>query len=57
MKISLITLHCVDNYGSLLQTYATQKSLEQMGHEVEIIYYIRPDLKSINEVFTHYIYV
>lgn len=57
MKISLITLHCVDNYGSVLQTYATQKSLEQMGHEVEIIDYIRPDLKSINKLFTHYIYV
>lgn len=57
MKISLITLHCVDNYGSVLQTYATQKSLELMGHEVEVIDYIRPDLKTIKKLFSHYIYV
>lgn len=41
MKISVITLHTVKNYGSVLQTYATQKKLEQMGARVEFVDYWR----------------
>ena len=33
MKIDVITRHAVPNYGSLLQTYATQKTLEKLGYE------------------------
>ena len=39
MKIGLITIYQVPNYGSVLQTYASQKVLEQMGHECVIIRY------------------
>lgn len=39
MKISLITLHRIVNYGSVLQAFATQNVLEQLGFEVEIIDY------------------
>ncbi|SET02216.1 Polysaccharide pyruvyl transferase [[Clostridium] aminophilum] len=39
MKISLITMHAVYNYGSALQTYATITALQRMGHEVEVINY------------------
>ena len=42
MKIGLITLHSVDNFGSVLQTYATVSILNRLGHSVEIINYIRP---------------
>lgn len=38
-KVCLITLHRVKNYGSVLQTYATQIVLEEMGFDVEIIDY------------------
>ena len=41
MKIAVITMHAVKNYGSVLQTYATQRVLLKKGHEVEIINYIR----------------
>ncbi len=41
MKIALITMHAVKNYGSALQTYATQQVLEDAGLDVEIINYIR----------------
>lgn len=41
MKISLITLHNIKNYGSALQTYATQKILKTFVEEVEIINYYR----------------
>ena len=39
MKIGVITLHRVRNYGSSLQTLATQNILEQHGCNVEIIDY------------------
>lgn len=43
MKVAVITRHAVSNYGSLLQTYATQKAVEKLGYECEIIDYIRED--------------
>lgn len=39
MKIGLITIYHVPNYGSVLQTYATQELLQSMGHEVKVIQY------------------
>jgi len=43
MKIALITVHNIDNYGSALQTFATKKILSQYG-EVETINYFNPNL-------------
>lgn len=39
MKIDIITLHRVRNYGSSLQTLATQNYIKNMGCEVEVIDY------------------
>lgn len=39
MKISVITLHRVRNYGSSLQTLATQSFFRKLGFDVEIIDY------------------
>lgn len=47
MKISVLTLHAVINYGSALQSYATQKIFEDLGLETEIVDYRRePVLES-----------
>lgn len=43
MRIAVITRHAITNYGSLLQAFATQQVLENMGHTCEIIDYIRED--------------
>lgn len=43
MKVAVITRHAVSNYGSLLQTIATQNVIEKLGFECEIIDYIRTD--------------
>ena len=43
MKIDVITFHNVNNYGSVLQTYATQWIFEKFGYDVEIIDYCRRD--------------
>ena len=43
MTIDGITMHNVKNYGSVLQTYATQMILEKLNCEVEAIDYYRKD--------------
>lgn len=43
MKVSVITRHAITNYGSLLQAMATQRVIEELGHNCEIIDYIRED--------------
>lgn len=42
MKIGILTFHCAHNFGAVLQCYALQEALKEMGHEVFIIDY-RPD--------------
>lgn len=43
LKIGLITIYHVPNYGSVLQAYATQVLLEKLGHECKIINYKYPN--------------
>lgn len=42
-KVEIVTLHYIRNYGSVLQTYATQKKFEQMGYSTEVVDYVRPN--------------
>lgn len=42
-KIGIITMHRVLNYGSILQAYALQKKLSDIGVDSEIIDYIYPN--------------
>ena len=39
MKIGILTFHCADNYGAVLQTYGLQEYLKSLGHEVYVIDY------------------
>lgn len=39
MKIGILTFHCAHNFGAVLQCYALQETLKEMGHEVFIIDY------------------
>ena len=52
-KIDVITLHAVKNYGSVLQTFATQEKLRQLGCEVEVIDYWRADNLDENLLSLH----
>lgn len=40
MKVEIITLHYVTNFGSLLQTYATQRIIRNMNCESEMIDFV-----------------
>lgn len=52
MKVGIITRHAIANYGSILQSYATQKVLENLNYDSEIIDYVRTEEKSENLVKT-----
>lgn len=51
MKVEVITLHRVTNFGSLLQTYATQRCLEQLGCEVETVDFVPEGLTFYRSVW------
>ena len=40
MKVSIITMHAINNYGSVFQALATEQLFQQLGCEVETIDYI-----------------
>lgn len=42
-KVGVVTMHKVLNYGSALQAYATQRALEKLGVDCEIIDYLFPN--------------
>lgn len=42
MKIGILTFHCAHNYGAMLQAYASNQYLNQLGHDCKIIDY-RPE--------------
>lgn len=42
-KIALMTIYQVDNYGSVLQTFASQILLQELGHQCHIIRYSYPN--------------
>lgn len=53
MKVDFITRHAIPNYGSILQTYATQKVLNKLGCDSEVINYIRLDETAKNTIKTN----
>ena len=53
MKVSIITRHSIPNYGSLLQSYATQKTFEKLGYDAEIINYVRYDERGKQSILTN----
>lgn len=42
-KVGIITKHGIFNYGSFMQAYATQRAIEKLGYDVEIIDYQYPN--------------
>jgi len=50
MKIGTITFHWATNYGAVLQAYALQKYLNQIGYDTEIINYIPLRVKLIKNI-------
>lgn len=53
MKVSIITIHRVLNYGTVLQAFATQELIKDLGCEVEIIDYIT-EVRGLKNIFLWY---
>ncbi len=49
MRIGIVTVHSAYNYGAMLQAFATQKVLTEMGHQVQFIDCYPLDLEKSNE--------
>lgn len=54
MKIGILTFHCAHNYGAVLQCYALQETLKQIGHDVEVIDYRPQYLLTSYSIFNKY---
>lgn len=52
MNVKVITRHAPSNYGSLLQSIATIKTIERLGHACQIIDYIRNDERGLKAITT-----
>lgn len=48
MKICILSMQKVDNYGSVLQSYSLKKMIEMLGHQVEFIDIKRGDDEKLN---------
>lgn len=51
MKIGILTFHRAHNYGAVLQCYALQEILKQIGHDTYIIDYYQPVIERNYKVF------
>lgn len=49
MKIGIYTIHSVYNYGAMFQAYATQKGLEKLGYNSELVHLYTEDAEKKNE--------
>lgn len=52
MKIGTITFHGAHNYGSMLQAFALQNAILELGHECEIINLRTPAQKQMYRIIT-----
>lgn len=50
MKIGILTFHRAHNYGAVLQCFALQDILKEMGYEVEVIDYRQPFIEDYYSV-------
>lgn len=53
MKIGLLTFHNAINYGAALQAYASQKAINQMGFDCEVINYVNPTRRDAYNMVAH----
>ena len=53
MKVGILTFHRAYNYGAILQAYALQKKLREIGVQSEIIDYLSKEKQKQNKLFTY----
>lgn len=53
MKVGILTFHRAYNYGAILQAYALQEKLNEMGVQSEIIDYLSVEKRKQNKLFAY----
>lgn len=56
-RINLLTIHWGNSYGAVMQTMATCKILEELGHNVTVINLIHPKIKSTYKRLSSWTYL
>lgn len=56
-RINLLTIHWGNSYGAIMQTMATCKILEELGHKVTVINLIHPKIKSSYKSLSSWTYL
>lgn len=51
MKIGILTYHRAHNYGAVLQCYALQEVIKELGHDVEVIDYRQPFIEQFYKIY------
>lgn len=54
MEIGILTYHAAYNYGSVLQAFATQEIIKQLGYKAEIINYRMDEQKKFYKLYRPY---
>lgn len=52
MKVGIITFHRAWNYGAVLQCYALQEAIKNLGHDVRVIDYRQPAIEKCYQTFS-----
>lgn len=52
MKVGIITFHRAWNYGAVLQCYALQETIKNLGHDVQVIDYRQPAIEKCYQTFS-----
>ena len=52
MKVGIVTFHRAVNYGAVLQAYALQKAVEQLGNDCVILDYFCPEMEKYTKAFS-----
>lgn len=52
MKVGIITFHRAWNYGAVLQCYALQETIKNLGHDVKVIDYRQPAIEKCYQTFS-----
>lgn len=51
MRVGIMTMHRIPNYGSFLQAYSLKRMIESLGHEVVFVdYHVDPDIEHRGEL-------
>lgn len=58
MKIGIMSMQRILNYGSILQAYSLKRIVESLGYDVEFVdYSIEPNIYERNSVYSKLRYI